>query len=146
MDHSLGAGYFDVQFPKPPASVVAVKIGDVEVPTTGSGGLWLYLTPERRDCYISASAVLNAPAQDLAPLIEGHIVFVGASAAGLVDIRATPFGQNMPGVSLHAQALEQMLEHDPQKWKPLLRRDHAQAIDLARVLFDQVIPPGRNAR
>jgi hypothetical protein len=38
------------------------------------------------------------------------------------------------------------LEHDPQKWKPLLRKDHAQAIDLARVLFDQVIPPGRNAR
>ena len=37
-------------------------------------------------------------------------------------------------------------EHDPQKWKPLLRQDHAQAIDLARVLFDQVIPPGRNAR
>jgi len=24
--------------------------------------------------------------------------------------------------------------------------DHAQAIELARVLFDQVIPPGRNAR
>jgi uncharacterized protein YcaQ len=38
------------------------------------------------------------------------------------------------------------LEHDPQKWKPLLRQDHAQAVDLARVLFDQVIPPGRNAR
>jgi hypothetical protein len=38
------------------------------------------------------------------------------------------------------------LEHDPQKWKPLLRKDHAQAIELARVLFDQVIPPGRNAR
>jgi hypothetical protein len=42
--------------------------------------------------------------------------------------------------------LTRRLEHDPQKWKPLLRKDHAQAIDLARVLFDQVIPPGRNAR
>ena len=95
--------------PEPPVSVVAVKVGDVEVPTTRSGGLWLYLTPERRDRYISASAVLNAPAQDLAPLIESHIVFVGTSAAGLFDIRATPLGQNVPGVSLHAQALEQML-------------------------------------
>jgi hypothetical protein len=38
-----------------------------------------------------------------------------------------------------------VLEHDPQKWKPLLRQDHAQDIDLERVLFDQVTPPGRNA-
>jgi len=38
------------------------------------------------------------------------------------------------------------LKHERQKWKPLLRQDHAQAIELARVLFDQVIPPGRNAR
>ena len=29
--------------------------------------------------------------------------------------------------------------------KSFLRQDHAQAIDLERVLFDQVIPPGRNA-
>jgi hypothetical protein len=39
----------------------------------------------------------------------------------------------------------QTLVHDPQKWKLLLRQDHAQAIGLERVLFDQVIPPGRNA-
>ncbi len=38
------------------------------------------------------------------------------------------------------------LEHDPLKWKPLLRQDHRQVIDLARVLSEQVIPPGRNAR
>ena len=37
-------------------------------------------------------------------------------------------------------------EHDPQKSKPLLRQDHAQAFDLARVLIDQVISPGRNVR
>ncbi len=95
--------------PQQPVSVVAVKIGGFEVPTTRSGGLWLYLTPERQDRYVSASTILNAPAAALAPLIEGHIVFVGTSAAGLLDIRATPLGQNVPGVSLHAQALEQML-------------------------------------
>ena len=50
-----------------------------------------------------------------------------------------------PAAGLSAPGF-QRLEHDPQKWKPLLRKDHAQAIDLARVLFDQVIPPGRNAR
>jgi hypothetical protein len=33
--------------------------------------------------------------------------------------------------------------HDPQKWDPLLRQDHAQALDLA-YFFDRVIPPERN--
>jgi len=42
--------------------------------------------------------------------------------------------------------LAQRLEHDLQMWKPLLRQDHAQVIDLARVLLDQVMPPGRSAR
>lgn len=90
-------------------SIVALKIGDFEVPTTRTGGLWLYLTPEMPDRYISASKVLQGSAEELAPLVEGHIVLVGTSAAGLLDIRATPLGQNVPGVSLHAQALEQML-------------------------------------
>jgi adenylate cyclase len=95
--------------PEPPASIVAVKVGDFEVPTTDTGGLWLYLTPDRPDRYVSASKVLKGSAEELGPLFEGNIVFVGTSAAGLLDIRATPLGQNVPGVSLHAQALEQML-------------------------------------
>ena len=37
-------------------------------------------------------------------------------------------------------------EHDPQKSKPLLRQDHAQAFDLARVLIDQVISHDRLIR
>jgi adenylate cyclase len=90
-------------------AMAAAKVGDYEVPTTKSGGLWLYLTPERPERYVSASAVLNGPPDEVKPLIEGNIVFIGTSAAGLLDIRATPLGENVPGVSLHAQALEQIL-------------------------------------
>ena len=95
--------------PDQPGAIGAVKVGDFEVPTTKEGGFWLYLTPERQDRYVSASRLLTAPAEEIAPLIEGNIVFFGTSAAGLLDIRATPLGQNVPGVSLHAQALEQIL-------------------------------------
>ena len=92
-----------------PVAIAAVKVGDFEVPTTRSGSFWLHLTPERPERYVSASAVLKGKPEDIAPLIEGNIVFIGTSAAGLLDIRATPLGQNVPGVSLHAQALEQIL-------------------------------------
>ena len=34
---------------------------------------------------------------------------VGSSAAGLMDVRSNPLGQQMPGVLAHALAVEQML-------------------------------------
>jgi adenylate cyclase len=36
-------------------------------------------------------------------------VLIGTSASGLIDIRATALAENVPGVSIHAQALEQIL-------------------------------------
>jgi adenylate cyclase len=111
-----------------PVAIAAVKIGAFEVPTTRSGGFWLYLTPERPERYVSASAVLKGPPEEIAPRIAGNIVFIGTSAAGLLDIRATPLGQNVPGVSLHAQALEQILAG-----RFLARPDWADGLEVSMV-------------
>lgn len=91
-------------------AITDLKIGAFTVPTTATGEIWVYYTPDRPDRYIQ-SKELFAPDKhtDLAPLIEGHIVLVGTSAAGLRDIRATALGDLVPGVSVHAQALEQMI-------------------------------------
>lgn len=114
--------------PDPPAAIAAVKVGDFEVPTTRSGGFWLHLTPERPERYVSAATLLKGKPEEIAPLIEGNIVFIGTSAAGLLDIRATPLGQNVPGVSLHAQALEQILTG-----KFLARPDWAEGLEVTMV-------------
>ena len=42
-------------------------------------------------------------------LIKDHIVLVGTSAPGLMDLRMSPQGRIMSGVEAHAQALEQVL-------------------------------------
>jgi adenylate cyclase len=39
-------------------------------------------------------------------------VLVGSSAAGLNDLKATPITPDMPGVEIHAQLIEQMLQQD----------------------------------
>lgn len=101
--------YIIANAPEREASIGAVRVGDFEVPTTAAGELQVYTSPERPERYVSASAVLSGDDADLRPLIEGHIVLVGTSAPGLLDIRATTLGQNVPGVSLHAQAIEQIL-------------------------------------
>ncbi len=41
--------------------------------------------------------------------VRGRIVFVGATALGLQDLVATPFGSSVPGVALHAALAESLL-------------------------------------
>lgn len=91
--------------------VEAVRIAgtEFEVPTTPGGTLRLYYQETPDDLYVPAAGILGAESATYAPLIAGNIVFVGTSATGLLDIRGTPLGTNMPGVEIHVQALQQIL-------------------------------------
>jgi adenylate cyclase len=71
--------------------------------------LWLYYRHLDASTYVSARDLLGDDYARLAPQIAGNIVFVGASASGLLDVRQSPLGDPVPGVSIHVQALEQML-------------------------------------
>jgi adenylate cyclase len=98
--------------------VVSVKTGDVLIPTDGQGRVTLYDTGHIPKRFISAHAVLtdSVPPAEL----EGRIVFVGTSAIGLKDLRNTPVQDAVPGVEVHAQLIEQMVEQ-----KFLSRPDYA---------------------
>lgn len=84
-----------------------VRIGRVSVPTNAQGEMWVHYTDEQPQRYVPAWKVLAGEADPA--LLEGHIVLVGSSAQGLLDLRFNPLGQVMPGVEAHAQALEQVL-------------------------------------
>jgi serine phosphatase RsbU (regulator of sigma subunit)/CHASE2 domain-containing sensor protein len=84
-----------------------IHIGDAAVPTDGGGQMWLRFTHSDPRRYISAMTVLDGT---VAPeSVKGKIILIGTSAAGLLDVRATPLDPSMPGVEAHAQAIEQML-------------------------------------
>jgi adenylate cyclase len=90
--------------------ITKILIGDATVPTDGSGQMWLRFTHSDPRRYISAQAVLDSTVSPDA--VKGRIVLIGTSAAGLLDVRATPLDPSMPGVEAHAQAIEQMLGGD----------------------------------
>lgn len=95
------------------AAVRAVRVGDFEIPTNAQGSLRVRYRRDDPSTYVSAADVLNPDYfDDLLALIEGHIVLVGTSAAGLLDIRATPLGETVPGVSIQAQIIEQVILED----------------------------------
>ncbi len=84
-----------------------VRIGNLPVPTTPEGEIWIHYTEPVASRYIPAWKVLagEVPAQAL----PGHILLVGTSAQGLMDLRFSPRGGTLPGVEVHAQMIEQLL-------------------------------------
>jgi adenylate cyclase len=107
--------------------IVKIRVGDFEIPTEADGQMWIRFTPEAKERYLPAWKVLNGEiGQDA---IEGRILLIGTSAAGLLDLRATPLEPSVPGVSLHAQAIEQILQGSF-----LQRPDFATAAELLYIL------------
>lgn len=88
---------------------VAVKVGQFSVPTTSDGDLWLYYHRPDPDLTISAKDILGLGYQRHASRIAGQIVLVGTSASGLLDLHSTTLGDNVPGVTIHAQAIDQIM-------------------------------------
>lgn len=92
-------------------AIESVRIGEFEIPTSESGMFQIYYRPNDPNIFVSATDVINAKSHDtLQPLIKGQIVLIGTSAMGLLDMRTSALGEEIPGVAVHAQALEQILD------------------------------------
>lgn len=92
-----------------PGLVEAVRLGPWTVPTSSAGSLRLYYRPLDPAVYVSAADILSGDHAAIANRIAGHIVLVGTSAGGLMDLRRSTLGTAVPGVSVHLQAIEQIL-------------------------------------
>ena len=84
-----------------------VKVGNIEIPVDANGRMWIHFTEEAPERRLPAWRVFEA---DFDPAeVEGMIIFVGTSAAGLKDLRTTPLNPAAAGVEIHVQAVEQAL-------------------------------------
>jgi adenylate cyclase len=105
----------------------SIKIGQMEVRTDANGRIMLHYTESMPERYIPAWQVLE---DGFDPnLVAGQILFIGTSAAGLQDLRATPLQRAIPGVEIHAQMIEQVLTGEF-----LERPAFANAVELAYIL------------
>ena len=87
--------------------VISVKVGRLAVPTDAAGRIWLYQTREQNVRFVPAWKILAGDFDR--SRIQGSILFVGSSAAGLADVKTTPLHPALPGVAVHAQIAEQMI-------------------------------------
>lgn len=89
-------------------SIVGLKLGNQIIPTDEYGRVLIPFKGGARSYpYISATDLLNQQVDD--SLFDSAIVFVGTSAIGHADLRATPVGVQYPGVEIHANVIDGLL-------------------------------------
>jgi adenylate cyclase len=111
--------------------IVSVQFGDkLQVRPDSIGRLAInYRGPERTYPYYSIVDVVQHKLP--AGTFKDKIVLVGASATGIGDLRTPPYGGiTYPGVEVHANAVDNMLNH-----QALTRGATQELSDLALILF-----------
>ena len=103
--------------------VEALRLDGRRIPLDRHGNLLLNFRGRHRTFpHLSAAAVLEGTANPA--LLRGRIVLLGATAAGLKEIRTTPLDAAQPGVEIHATVLDNLLSGDPitvPRWTRVLR-------------------------
>jgi adenylate cyclase len=90
-----------------PLGIKRVNIDRLAVTTDGFGRMWPYFSRTDKSKYIPAKDVLNGtvPREKL----MRKLAIVGTSAVGLLDIKTIPTERFIPGVEVHAQMIETIM-------------------------------------
>ncbi|MEZ5935208.1 MAG: adenylate/guanylate cyclase domain-containing protein [Alphaproteobacteria bacterium] len=90
--------------------VERLRLGRLDVPTDINGLVWLRHLQHDPSLYLPAADIMQNRFDRRA--VAGKIVLVGTSAVGLRDLRATPVSAAIPGVEIHAQLVDAILNQD----------------------------------
>ena len=102
------AGLSDEFFASDAMGISKIKTGSFMAPVQGNGTFRLYYTGPENIRRIPAWQILEA---DFDPLqVAGKIVYFGATAAGLKELRSTPLNPAADGVEIHVQTTQQIID------------------------------------
>lgn len=88
--------------------IESIEIGDARIRPDADGHIWVRFGPHDPARFVSAADVLAGTVD--AGKIAGKLVLFGGTGIGLVDLQATPLGDSMYGVEIHAQVLENIFD------------------------------------
>lgn len=89
-----------------------IVLGDNVVPVEDDAKLWVYYRgfDEKRDYFPAYKVLDEAYSDEVKRRVQDKIVFIASSAEGLKDLRNTPLQNFRPGVEIHANMAEQILQ------------------------------------
>lgn len=99
--------------------VEEIILKGIRIPTDRHGRLLInYRGKEKSFKYYSALDIYKNKIKD--DVLKNKIVLIGTSAAGLLDLRATPFESVYPGVEVHANVIDNIIKGDYIYQPPLI--------------------------
>ncbi|KPJ76726.1 MAG: guanylate cyclase [Deltaproteobacteria bacterium SG8_13] len=88
-----------------------VRIGTMQIPTDEQGRILVnYRGEEKTFPHLPITDILSGTVPP--DRLKDKIVMVGATAAGIYDLRVTPFGEVFPGLEIHANLIDSVLAQD----------------------------------
>jgi len=134
---SLSLQVLSAAFPDRPVMIIMdshgiqnIRLGSTDIPTNNRGEILLnYYGPAYTFPYFSAVSLLNHEIPD--NRLSGRMVIIGNTTVGLHDMRPTPFSEVFPGVELHCNVIENIIQ------KNFLSRSdrNAPLIDIALLIL-----------
>jgi adenylate cyclase len=104
------------------SGIVRMGIGPMVFPTETNGHIRIHYAHVGNETVVP---IWRLVAGEVSPdLFAGRIVLVGASATGLRDLRFNTLGEQVPGVFMHAQMIDQILSE-----RFLVRLDYADGVE-----------------
>lgn len=111
-----------------PEGIEAIRLGGKRIPLDRGGNVLVNFRGRRGIFpHVSAAAILDGTADPAA--LDGKIVLLGTTAAGLHEIRTSPLEPAQPGVEIHATIVDNLLAGDP-----IARPHWARLLEIALVL------------
>lgn len=87
-----------------------VVLGERRIPVGDFNSMWInYVGPS--NLYPRYSFIDIVQGRIPAEQIRGKVLFVGATAPGIYDLRVTPFSRNAPGVEIHANIADNIISN-----------------------------------
>ena len=86
-----------------------LNVRPFKISSDPNGLIWIRYKQSQKDQYISASSVYDEKFEE--DFFKDKYVLIGASAQGLFDLVKIPLGTVIPGVEVHANVIENILDN-----------------------------------
>ncbi len=90
--------------------IEAVQVADLRVPVQENGDIWLHFARYQTNTARNLSAVDVLSGKFDPDRLSGKLVLLGLTGSGLTDMRTTALGELVPGVEIHAQLIESLVD------------------------------------
>jgi len=115
------------------AGVDSIQLGKLKIPTDRFGRIFVNYRGDKKSFpYISASDIYYGTFDK--NLVKGKFILIGTSAAGLFDLRVTPYNNVYPGVEVHANIIDNLLKGDF-----LLKPDFSEVLNISVIVGEVLL-------